>query len=374
MTLKHIIPIMIIGAYAPTAQAEQHKKDQFYDALTNLVKEHQAKHIIHILGDFNARIQHQLGDHEECVGPHTFNKANVTIQDQTEEVEDNRLRFIAFCTANSFMIMNTVFQNHDKNLATWKYPGTQRGPPWERPRYEMIDYMCTMTRWKNSVKNCETDPDANITSDHFPMWATIRTKPKAEKTEHQARVKYWPCSAEQHWWYNEAINQSGIQGWKKKITQAAVDNIPAVKQPEKKDDISLETDRLIKERGQAIMLQKEETQIADITKRIRTQRKRDKQAKVQEELSHKLDTRDWWATVRRIRKAFTPKTYALKNSKGKRIQKKDRAEECAKFLEEDIWGNIAGADVNSIPRTPIGRKGDFNTEEIHMSEVTQTLR
>ena len=103
VTLKHIIPITIIGAYAPTAEATQESKDTFYKELDNLIKDKKNKHISHLLGDMNARIQVKQGPHEECIGNHTFNKANITLEKQNEDIEDNRLRFIKLCIGNEMM-------------------------------------------------------------------------------------------------------------------------------------------------------------------------------------------------------------------------------------------------------------------------------
>ena len=63
---------------------------------------------------------------------------------------------------------------------TFKQNSTNIGPPYDRNRYEQIDFVVTPNRWKNSVNNCEADPSCPIRSDHFPILTTIQVKLKAD--------------------------------------------------------------------------------------------------------------------------------------------------------------------------------------------------
>ena len=101
--------------------------------------------------------------------------------------------------------MNTQFQKEDKKLATYRRPNFN-ATPFTRPNYETIDYWLTQNRWKNTIVNIETDPTANITTDHIPMIVTIKTKLRAIKKEaRQGRSKYEKCNKEQNEQYNLAI-------------------------------------------------------------------------------------------------------------------------------------------------------------------------
>ena len=104
--------------------------------------------------------------------------------------------------------MNTIFQKPEHKLITYRHPGTNISPPYVRsdtttipirPRFETLDYWLTCNRWKNSVKNVETDITANITTDHFPMIATIKTKlTSMNKAAKQRRLQYEMCNEPQH--------------------------------------------------------------------------------------------------------------------------------------------------------------------------------
>ena len=53
--------------------------------------------------------------------------------------------------------------------------------PWRRPKFETIDYVLSMRRWKNAVTDVESDVGANINTDHAPLMAKIRIKLKNVK-------------------------------------------------------------------------------------------------------------------------------------------------------------------------------------------------
>ena len=91
--LTHTIPITIIAAYAPTSVATKANKDQFYKTLKQTIKSFK-NNILHVFGDFNARIQIKLGPHEECIGEHTFDKENALLENQSTDIADNRRRFL----------------------------------------------------------------------------------------------------------------------------------------------------------------------------------------------------------------------------------------------------------------------------------------
>ena len=80
------MPIRVFSAYAPTAQAKDQVKTQFYRTLTNAVRRQQGKYMTLTLGDFNARVQAKLSDDEEGIGIHTFENNNTTFGQMTDPV------------------------------------------------------------------------------------------------------------------------------------------------------------------------------------------------------------------------------------------------------------------------------------------------
>lgn len=77
-------------------------------------------------------------------------------------------------------IGNTIFPHHPRRLYTWRSPG-------ERVRNQ-IDYIMIKRRWRSSLSNVKTRPDADCGSDHQLLLATTKIKLKTtSKREKAAR-------------------------------------------------------------------------------------------------------------------------------------------------------------------------------------------
>ena len=127
--------------------ATKANKELFYNTLKQTIKPHK-NDISHVLGDFNARIQIKQGPHENCIGEHTFDKQNITISHQNEDVSDSRERCITLCTENTLMIMHATFQQPNEQLFTHKTGGeSETTPSWIRPQFETIVFEITINRF-----------------------------------------------------------------------------------------------------------------------------------------------------------------------------------------------------------------------------------
>ena len=83
-----------------------------------------------------------------------------------------------FCHSNNFVISNTLFDHHKRNLYTWITPGDKYR--------NQIDYIMVKKRWKSSITNCKTYPGADCDTDHILLLAKMRvklTRNKANKTK-----------------------------------------------------------------------------------------------------------------------------------------------------------------------------------------------
>jgi len=96
ITLNYTLPITFIGVYAPPSERTKKEKEEFYKVLKKEWQKHKAKGPTYILGDFNARVQKKLSINEYGIGNHTFNPTNITLENTTDEVLDNRKHFIDF--------------------------------------------------------------------------------------------------------------------------------------------------------------------------------------------------------------------------------------------------------------------------------------
>lgn len=160
------------------------------------------------MGDFNAKIQHQISEEETCIGKHTFDKNN-TVSNQNVDVQNNRERCVNLDMEHKLLIMNTFFMKVDSKLATYKQDKTHPGgEPFQRPKYEVTDYICVPQRWRNSVKNVESDTDSGIYSDHYPIKARIRIDLKAKHEPTKEHYEFYKCDEDQNRRFNEAITAS----------------------------------------------------------------------------------------------------------------------------------------------------------------------
>ena len=137
--------ISLIQCYAPTADNNDDEIDKFYEKLDEAIKQCRSQDIRIIMGDFNAKVGGQRDG--RAVGPFGLGQRN-----------ERGSRLVEWCTANRFVITNTWFQHHMKNLYTWRSPGdTCRN---------QIDYIMINERFRNAIKGVRTYPGADCDSDH----------------------------------------------------------------------------------------------------------------------------------------------------------------------------------------------------------------
>ena len=221
---KGAIPISIITAYAPTAAATDQLKEHFYNKLTQATKKSKSKGFVMVLGDFNARVQTKLSEYETMVGPYTFDKNNTRIEQQHHSVIDNQENLLAYAANTEQRLMNTFFYKQEEKLITYKEDKAHLGgPPYNRSKYETLDYVLVPNRWKNTIKDVESDVHAEINSDHYPMKIRVQINLKAEVLNVGRREKweYTSCNNEERDRYNNKLkvenegrkDYNGIKEW-----------------------------------------------------------------------------------------------------------------------------------------------------------------
>lgn len=119
LTLGCSIPVNFICAYAPPSTHDTENKKQFYDQLQTLQDKLEKEGPTFLFGDAYARIQKKSSSNEACVGPYTFDKENPTAADFKEGMIEDRNLFIAHCSANNHVIVNTFFQKPQERLITF---------------------------------------------------------------------------------------------------------------------------------------------------------------------------------------------------------------------------------------------------------------
>ena len=95
--------IMVIQVYALTINAEEAEIEWFYSDVQDLLEITPKKHILFIIGDWNAKV----GSQET---PGVTGKFGLGIQNEAGQ------RLIEFCQENALVITNTLFQQHKRRL------------------------------------------------------------------------------------------------------------------------------------------------------------------------------------------------------------------------------------------------------------------
>jgi hypothetical protein len=98
-------------------------------------------------------------------------------------------------------------------------------------------------------------------------------------------------------------------------------------------------------------------------------------------LSKYLDEREQWCGIKRLRKQHQPIPYSSRDRQGRHVEMKDRVEEAAKFLANEVWG-LPGVEAITkeerwprrrypmIVRDPLG----INVSGISLEEVRAAVR
>ena len=104
--------ITVIQVYVPNSNAEEAEVERFYEDLQELLELTLKKHVLFIIGDWNAKV----GSQET---PGTTGKFGLGVQNKAWQ------RLIEFCKENALVIVNTLFQQHKRRLYTWTSPDGQ---------------------------------------------------------------------------------------------------------------------------------------------------------------------------------------------------------------------------------------------------------
>ena len=111
--------ITVIQIYAPTSNAEEVEVEWFYEDLQDLLELTPKKHVIFIIGDWNAKV----GSQEI---PGATNKFGLGVQKFCSRVKAE------FCQENALVIANTHFQQHKRRLYTWSVWKCRRFYRWSK--------------------------------------------------------------------------------------------------------------------------------------------------------------------------------------------------------------------------------------------------
>lgn len=164
--------ISAIVAYAPTENAEEAAKEEFYCTLSKTIESVPPHNIQLVLGDFNARIGKDSNrNNPRIVGQHTFH----------DETNANGERLVSMCESHSLRPTSSRFPHRKGRQWTWEHPSGKTA---------QLDHILISSKWVNSVRNCRAYDTMNIDSDHRVLCANVNISFRTSKSNKLVRAKY----------------------------------------------------------------------------------------------------------------------------------------------------------------------------------------
>ena len=158
-TKKKDIRLNIIQCYAPTNDAEEEKKDDFYQQLQAVLDRRGAKDITILMGDFNAKIGMDNTGYEDIMGTHGLGQMN-----------ENGERFADLCALNQLVIGGSIFPHKRIHKATWISPN--------HVTENQIDHICISRKFRRSWQDVRVMRGADVSSDHHLLMTTVKLRLK----------------------------------------------------------------------------------------------------------------------------------------------------------------------------------------------------
>ena len=124
-----------------TSNAEEAEVEWFYEDLQDLLELTPKKDVLFIIGDWNAKV----GSQETTGGT---GKIGLGIWNEVGQ------RLIEICQENALVIANTLFQQHNRRLYTWKSPDGQH--------QNQIDYILWGQRWRSCIQSAKTNQELTV--------------------------------------------------------------------------------------------------------------------------------------------------------------------------------------------------------------------
>jgi len=152
--------VTLVSVYAPTMDAAEDEKLDFYLSLREIVRRIPLADKVIILGDFNARVGRDF-ETWTVMGKHGVGKCN-----------SNGLMLLQFCSEMGFYVGNTMFQQKNKYKTTWMHPGSKQ--------WHMIDYVLVRKQDIKDISSVRVMRGAECWTDHRLVRAKFRfvVKPK----------------------------------------------------------------------------------------------------------------------------------------------------------------------------------------------------
>jgi hypothetical protein len=327
------INMRIVLCYAPTNDAPDEDKNDFYEALEAAQLETRTTVIRIVMGDMNAKVGSDNTGYELVMGKHGLGEMN-----------NNGRRLADFALEHDMVVGGTIFPHKAVHKATWISP--------DHHTENQIDHICISRTFRRSLRDVRVWRGADAASDHHLVIAKLQLKLKRYSNQAEGRraTKYnvnWLKETKiQNNFHVElsnrfealqllddsevAVNDRWVQ--MKTAWQETCEEILGRQTRESKPWISEHTLELVKERRSAkgtannarTRAQKAEAvkKYGEIHKKVRKSVRRDKRgyseelARLGEEVSAKGNLKELYDNIRRISGNFKSSNHPVRDKQG----------------------------------------------------------
>lgn len=160
--------LTIIQCYAPTNEADDEVKDEWYEHLSQVISKVPRHDMLLITGDLNAKVGEGNTNYERAMGKHGCGVMN-----------NNGERLADFCLNNNCVIGGTIFPHKAIHKLTWRSPDGRS--------FNQIDHIIVNGKWRRSLTDVRAFRGADVFSDHHLITATVKLKLRKVKKQNQQR-------------------------------------------------------------------------------------------------------------------------------------------------------------------------------------------
>ena len=128
----------IIACYAPTEEAEEEEKHEFYEQLEEEIRTTPRHDVLMVIGNLIARVGENNTGRERAMGTQDFGCA-----------DNNGERLSYLCVENILVIGGTLFKHRDIRKTTWRSP--------DQRTISQIDHVIINQKWRRSLQDVKAN-------------------------------------------------------------------------------------------------------------------------------------------------------------------------------------------------------------------------
>jgi len=367
------INITVMVCYAPTNDAKDEVKDEFFQQMYDILAEQPRHDIKLVIGDFNAKLTTDYDSWPGVISKHSLH----------DTATDNGTRLLDFCTFNQLTIGGTLFEHKNIHKGTWHSRDGRT--------VNQIDHICISRKFNHSLLDVRSHRGADIGSDHYLVRGYLQVKlqsvekqakscvpvPDIGRLRDKSRVPEYNKALHSHFMAAPLAEKTLEESWsmfKDGVGTVSMDVLGPRGKRKRENHFSTETKKLLEERGKVKrrdpMADANRSEYSRLNKLVKKQCKIDdnkwagRVADELEEAASRGQQQEVWAKIKVLSKKPSNTCKAVKDLSGKPI-----AEPAAQRLRwqehfSDLLNNASDeldlADLDSFEKEP---SFDYLSEE-----------